>query len=185
MKQQRGTAEPDWSDLMRAAIAGDQSAYRRLLTAMTPVLRGVIRARAPGMDGSWCEDVVQETLMAIHLKRGTWDSDLPLRPWAYAIARHKLVDAFRRRGRHVHVPVEDFAEVLPAPPPPDGLEMRDASALIDMLPERDASLLRCLAVEQAGNSECGERLGLTPGALRVALHRALQRLARLRQEGPR
>ena len=82
----------DWSDLMRAANTGDRAAYHRLLTLMTPVLRGIVRARAAGMDVDWCEDVVQETLLAIHLKRATWDEALPLRPWAYAIARHKLVD---------------------------------------------------------------------------------------------
>ncbi|MBU3030785.1 sigma-70 family RNA polymerase sigma factor [Paracoccus sp. XHP0099] len=149
---------------------------------MAPVLRGLIRARAGGMDDGWCEDVVQETLMAIHLKRATWDSDQPLRPWVYAIARHKLVDAFRRRGRAVHLPVEDFAETLEAAPEPDGIERRDAATLIDRLPARDAALLRCLALEERGQAECGARLGLSPGALRVALHRALQRLARLRQE---
>lgn len=185
MKDQDGKSGADWSKLMRAALAGDQQAYRKVLTDMTPVLRGLIRARAGGMDASWCEDVVQETLMAIHLKRATWDSALPLRPWVYAIARHKLVDAFRRRGRNVHVPVEDFADTLPAKAEPDGLEMRDAASLIGQLPDRDAALLRCLALEQRGKQECGDRLGLAPGALRVALHRALQRLARLRQEDSR
>lgn len=182
MSRNGAEAGADWSQLMRRAIAGDQPAYRQLLLAMTPVLRGLIRARAAGMDEGWCEDVVQETLLAIHLKRATWDSGQPLRPWAYAIARHKLVDAFRRRGRRVHLPVEDFTETLEAAPDPDLLERRDAGALIDRLPERDAALLRCLALEERGNDECGARLGLTPGALRVALHRALQRLARLRQE---
>lgn len=185
MAKDGGRAGPDWSDLMRSAIAGDQPAYARLLALMTPVLRGLIRARAAGMDADWCEDVVQETLLAIHLKRATWDSGLPLRPWVYAIARHKLVDAFRRRGRAVHLPVDDFAEVLEAAPQPDGLEQRDAGVLIAKLPERDAALLRCLAVEERGHDDCGARLGLTPGALRVALHRALQRLARLRQEDAR
>lgn len=183
MRHDGAGAGPDWSELMRAAMAGDGSAYRQLLVLMTPVLRGLIRARAAGMDDSWCEDVVQETLLAIHMKRGTWDSDQPLRPWVYAIARHKLVDAFRRRGRAVHLPVEDFAEALAAPPEPDGMERRDAVALIERLPERDAALLRCLAIEERGQVECAARLGLSPGALRVALHRALQRLARLRQEG--
>lgn len=172
----------DWSELMRAGIAGDRQAYRHLLTAMAPVLRGLIRARAGGMDPEWCEDVVQDTLMAIHLKRATWDATQPLRPWVYAIARHKLVDAFRRRGRAVHLPVEDFAEVLEAAPGPDTLERRDADLLISRLPERDAALLRCLALEGRGNAECGARLGLSAGALRVALHRALQRLAVIRKE---
>ena len=172
----------DWSVLMRAANAGDQAAYARLLSLMAPVLRGIVRARAGGMDADWCEDVVQETMLAIHLKRATWDAGKPLRPWAYAIARHKLVDAFRRRGRAIHVPVEDFAEVLAAAPGPDPTEHRDAARLIDRLPDRDAALMRCLALEGRDNDECGARLGLSAGALRVALHRAVQRLARLRQE---
>mgnify|MGYP000117849295 CR=1 FL=1 len=175
----------DWSDLMRAANTGDRAAYHRLLTLMTPVLRGIVRARAAGMDVDWCEDVVQETLLAIHLKRATWDEALPLRPWAYAIARHKLVDAFRRRGRAVHLPVEDFAETLESAPEPDPTERRDAAVLIGRLPERDAALMRCLALEGRDSEECGGRLGLKPGALRVALPRALQRLARLRLEDER
>ena len=183
MMTQGGRADADWSELMRHAIAGDRRAYRQLLTDVTPVVRGLVRARAAGMDAAWCEDVVQETLLAIHLKRATWDSGRPLRPWVYAIARHKLVDAFRRRGRHVHVPVDDFADSLPADPAPDPLERRDAESLIGRLPERDAALLRCLALEERGHAECGARLGLTAGGLRVALHRALQRLARLRREG--
>ena len=97
----------------------------------------------------------------------------------------RLVDAFRRRGRAVHLPVEDFAETLESAPEPDPTERRDAAVLIGRLPERDAALMRCLALEGRDSEECGGRLGLKPGALRVALHRALQRLARLRLEDER
>lgn len=178
----RLTVQPDWSDMMRAGLRGDAKAYRRLLSEMAPVLRGIIRARASGMDADWCEDVVQDTLMAIHLKRGTWDPGQPLRPWVYAIARYKLVDALRRKGRRIHVPVEDVADQLQAPAEPDPLEARDVQVLIGRLPERDAALLNCLAVDEHGSEECGRRLGLSAGALRVALHRALKRLAEIRQE---
>ncbi|WP_111558874.1 hypothetical protein [Paracoccus sediminilitoris] len=88
----------EWSVLMRAALAGDQLAYRRFLTAMTPILRGIVRAKADAMDSIWCEDVVPQTLLAIHVKRATWDAAMPLRPRVYAIARHKLIDAYCRRG---------------------------------------------------------------------------------------
>lgn len=181
-KKAAPNAKTDWSDLMRSGLNGDASAYRRLLTEMTPVLRGIVRSRASGMDWDWCEDVVQDSLMAIHLKRGTWDPSQPLRPWVYAITRHKLVDAFRRKGRAVHVPVDEFADQLAADAADDPLENRDAAFLIDRLPERDAALLRCLALEERGNQECGRRLGLAPGAMRVALHRALKRLAAVRNE---
>lgn len=182
MEKRVSRAGSDWSDLMRLAIRGDAAAYKLLLTEMAPVLRGIVRARASGMDLDWCEDVVQDSLMAIHLKRATWDPSMPLRPWVYAITRHKLIDAFRRRGRAVHLPVEDFTDQLEAAPAEDTMERRDAEYLIDRLPARDAALLRCLAVEERGNEECGRRLGMASGALRVALHRALKRLATIRQE---
>ena len=176
--------EEEWAAWMRAAMAGDTLAYHRFLKAVTPYLRSIARRRCDqfGAPPSEVEDVVQEVLLAVHLKRGTWDTAQPLQPWVYAIARHKVVDAFRRRGRAVHLPVEDFAEALAAEAGPDPFEAADAGRLLARLPERDAALLRCLALEARGHDECGARLGLSPGGLRVALHRALQRLARVRQE---
>lgn len=182
MQSDKARTGSDWSLLMQSALRDDAAAYRKLLTEMTPVLRGIIRARASGMDLDWCEDVVQDTLMAIHLKRGTWNPEQPLRPWVYAITRHKLIDAFRKKGRRVYVQVDDFADVLEAEGEPDHMESRDAATLIDRLPERDAALMRCLALEERGNEECGRRLGIAQGALRVALHRALKKLATIRQE---
>ena len=183
--QDRKTASEtgsDWSEMMRAALQGDADIYRRLLSEMAPVLRGIVRSSASAMERDWCEDVVQETLMAIHLKRATWNPELPLRPWVYAIARHKVIDAFRRRGREIATPVDDFADLPEPEPETDLMESRDAQILIARLPERDAALLRCLAIEERGNEECGRRLGMAPGALRVALHRALKRLADIRRK---
>ena len=57
---------------------------------------------------------MQETLIAIHLKRHTWIETEPFGPWMRAIARHKFIDALRRRGRRVHVPIEDFENLLVA-----------------------------------------------------------------------
>ena len=56
---------------------------------------------------------MQETLLALHLKRQTWDENGPLGPWLFAIARHKLINSLRRRGRRIEVSIDDFAEVLP------------------------------------------------------------------------
>ena len=75
------------------------------------VVRAVIRQkiRHPGFDA---EDIVQEALLAIHLKRHTWQPDLPVLPWVYAIARHKLVDAVRRRDHRAEIGLEGTAEPL-------------------------------------------------------------------------
>src|ERR1700730_6884857 len=99
---------------MRSAISGDSAAYRRLLGAIAPVLRAMARrglARA-GQPVDQAEDIVQDILLAVHLKRHTWDTDAPFAPWLFAIARNKLIDALRRRGRRIFVNVDDFSETL-------------------------------------------------------------------------
>ena len=74
------------------------------------------------------EDVVQETLLAIHLKRQTWDAEpAGSRPWVAAIARHKTIDAMRRRGVRRAEPIEDFEAVLAAPEAPTRIDAPTSS----------------------------------------------------------
>src|SRR3954469_9144816 len=103
---------------MRSAVAGDGAAYHRLLSAIAPGLRAAARrglARA-GQPARQSGDIVQEILLAVHLKRHTWDVAAPFAPWLFAIARNKLIDALRRRGRRVFVNIDDFAETIPSEP---------------------------------------------------------------------
>src|SRR6516162_6325273 len=78
MEQQR-THDRDriWAAWMRAANTGDETAYRRLLEALAPFLQQIVRRsfERVGFGNSDVEDVVQETLLAMHLKRQTWDED--------------------------------------------------------------------------------------------------------------
>lgn len=166
---------------MRAANRGDALAYRQLLQAVTPVLRGVVRARGVGLGPDGCEDVVQEVLLAIHLKRQTWREDAPLRPWLYAIARHKVADAFRARGRRVDLPIEDFADVLAAPDAPDPMVARDMEKVLGRLEPRAADIVRGFGLRGETVAETAGRLQMTEGAVRVALHRALKTIARRRE----
>jgi len=83
--------EDEWTGLMRSAISGDDAAYHRLLKAVTPVLRAAARrglARA-GQPVDQSEDIVQDILLAVHLKRHTWDANAPFAPWLFAIARNR------------------------------------------------------------------------------------------------
>lgn len=173
--------EPSWEALMRAANRGDQRAYARLLGAVTPVVRGIVRARGGTLGPEACEDVVQEVLLTIHLKRQSWREDAPLRPWLYAVTRHKVVDAFRARGHRVEIPVEDVAEILPAPPGEDPFEARDMARVIGRLEPRAAEIVRAIGIDGESAAEAGARLGMSEGAVRVALHRAFKSLARLRE----
>ena len=123
------------------------------------------------------EDVVQETLLAIHLKRGTWDVARPIAPWIATIARNKLIDALRRNGHRTSVSIDEVIETLEAEEPATGLESGEIDRMIAGLNERQRDIVRSISVEACGTRETATRLGMTEGALRVALHRALKTLA--------
>lgn len=177
----REATEEIWNGWMRAALAGDGRAYRDLLEALTPRVRAVVgRALArSGARGSDPEDIVQETLLALHLKRHTWDQEQPLVPWVQAIARNKTIDALRRRGRRIEVDVADFADLLPARPERDPTEGGDVERLLGELGDRQRDIVRSIGVEEKSVRETAERLGMSEGAVRVALHRGLKTLADL------
>ena len=170
-----------WGQLLAAANAGDARAYARFLQSVTPVLRGIVRAKGGGLGEAGCEDVLQEVLLAVHLKRHTWDAAAPVRPWLYAITRYKVIDAFRARGRKIDVPIEDFAEVLAAEAGPDPTEAADMDKMIGMLDGRSADIVRKIGLEGVSVAETGMALTMSEGAVRVALHRALKTLAILRE----
>lgn len=171
----------DWATLLDAARGGDSRAYAAFLQAVTPVLRGVVRARGRGLGEETCEDVVQEVLLAIHLKRHTWVTGTAVRPWLYAIARYKVVDAFRARGRRIDLPIEDFTETLAADASPDPTEAMDIGRMIGLLDPRASDIVRRIGVDGESFAEAGAALQMTEGAVRVALHRAFKDLARLRK----
>lgn len=172
--------------MMRAAISGDALAYRRFLEAVTPALRALARknlARSSA-GNSEVEDIVQETLLALHLKRHTWDADRPIRPWVAAIARNKFIDVLRRRGRRAEDFVEDIADVPDADTGTDPLSRHELDRMLGKLNERQRDIVRSLAVEGASVSETARRLGMKEGTVRVTLHRALAALAALyRKDG--
>ncbi len=170
-----------WETLLAAANAGNKEAYTQFLQAIAPVLRGVVKARGARLGEAECEDIVQEVLLAVHLKRHTWRSGAPVRPWLYAITRYKVVDAFRARGRRVDLPIEDFADDLAADAGPDPTDAADMAKMIGMLDGRSALIVRKIGIDGASVAETGRSLSMSEGAVRVALHRAMKSLATLRE----
>ena len=165
---------------MRQALAGDEAAYRRLLTALAPWLRALARRglSRTGRGDADAEDVVQETLLAIHLKRHTWDASRPIGPWLRAIARNKLIDSLRRRGGRVDVPIDGLEDFLAADDEKPAVETRDVAPYVDGLPERQRDVVRCIINEEISIRDTAARLHMTEGAVRVALHRGLAAVAR-------
>ncbi|MGG6894731.1 sigma-70 family RNA polymerase sigma factor [Rhizobium sp. BR 315] len=173
--------EEEWAVWMRAAIGGDGQAYHRFLSAVTPHLRAMARRRCDqfGAPPSEAEDVVQEVLLAIHLKRGTWDPARAIGPWLSTIVRNKLIDSLRRRGRHANVPIDDVIDVLEAEEHVDSLDRLDVDRMLEQLKDPQKTIVRSISVEGTSVRETADRLKMTEGAVRVALHRALKALAAL------
>jgi RNA polymerase sigma-70 factor (ECF subfamily) len=171
--------ENDWAVWMRAAMAGDEGAYRQLLVSLAPRLRAVARSRCRslGAPEDEIEDLVQEILLTIHLKRGTWDQSRPIGPWVAAITRNKLIDVLRRRGRHITVPIEDFVDSLQAEDQAPELSARDIDTLLARLTPQQREIVRSISLNGSSIRETADRLQMTEGAVRVTLHRALKALA--------
>jgi RNA polymerase sigma-70 factor, ECF subfamily len=124
---------------------------------------------------------VQEILLAVHLKRHTWDVSAPFAPWLFAIARNKLIDMLRRRGRRVFVDIDDFSETLADAPQAPTVSASEVEAQLKTLPQRQRDVLQSIAVESSSIKQTAERFSMSEGAVRVALHRALASLtAKLR-----
>ena len=172
--------EHEWSHLMRAALAGDEAAYRNVLQALALYVRSKIRRGLArfGQGGADVEDLVQETLLAIHLKRDTWQMDQPLGPWVCAIARNKLIDSLRRKGRHISVPIDDVLDSLPAIEPAERLTEGDTRQILLKLSGRPREIVEAISINGASIRETALKFAMSDGAVRVALHRGLTTLAK-------
>ncbi|WP_371348189.1 sigma-70 family RNA polymerase sigma factor [Ancylobacter sp. IITR112] len=168
--------ERELADLLRAALAGDERAYAAFLARVAGLVRAYVRGRI-SHGGVEPEDVVQEVLLAIHLKRHTWLPEAPVLPWVYAIARFKLIDAFRRRGRRAEIDVDDIAETIPQPEV-ETVSARDIGRALDGLAPGQRSVVAAISVEGQSVEEAARRLKMTETAVRVALHRGLAAIAR-------
>ncbi|MER8393834.1 sigma-70 family RNA polymerase sigma factor [Mesorhizobium sp. M1340] len=171
-----GKDEAELSRLLRAAIAGDERAYADFLHRIAALVRGFARRKIVqgGVDP---EDVVQETLLAIHVKRHTWRHNAPVLPWVYAIARFKLIDAFRRRGRRIEVGIDEIAETF-AEPEAETVSERDVNRALDSLSPAQRSVVSAVSVEGRSISETAAKFGISETAVRVSLHRGLAAIAK-------
>ena len=166
--------------LWARAQAGDEGAYRESLQRIAGRLRTFLRRRMQSLPDD-VEDLVQETLLAIHLQRGTYDPEVPVDRWALAIARHKLIDLWRRRGRREAL--NDPLDALPEADQPAAWEelpvQRDLETLLARLPEAQQQAIALIKLEGLSVAEASQRTGVTASALKVRVHRGLKRLAEL------
>lgn len=166
--------------LWTRAQAGDEAAYREALGRIAVRLRGYLRRRMQSVPDD-VEDLVQETLLALHLQRGSYDPALPVGSWVFAIARHKLVDLWRRRGRQeaLHDPLDDLDDAAMPAAHDEGSAQRDLGILLGQLPLAQRQAIVLTKIEGLSVAEAAQRSGASESAIKVQVHRGLKRLAEL------
>jgi RNA polymerase sigma-70 factor, ECF subfamily len=171
--------EPRLHALMVRSLAGDAPAYREFLSTATGELRAFVRRRLfSGPDEA--EDVVQEVLLAVHLKRHTYDPGLPVSAWLYAIARYKLVDHLRRgKRRGVSAPVEAAEGEADVNTVEDGAHRRDIERLLTRLPAKQRRAIELVKLQQLSVREAAAAASMSEADIKVSVHRGLKTLSRL------
>ena len=169
--------------LLVRGLAGEAQAYHAFLKDMGAHLRAFLRGRLTRLPDE-VEDLVQETLLAIHNQRHTYDAGQPLTAWVHAIARYKLVDLFRRRaGRDALTePLDDELEVFAASDTEASDARRDIGTLLDRLPERQRLPIVHTKLEGLSVTEAARLTGMSESAVKVGVHRGLKALAAMMRD---
>jgi RNA polymerase sigma-70 factor (ECF subfamily) len=172
--------ETELRALMIAGLAGDAAAHRALLHGLSRQLRGYFRSRLArvGRDTAEADDLVQETLMAIHTRRHTYDPAEPLTPWVHAIARYKLIDHLRRtQSRPDGVPLAEAEDLIAADDHVGADSAHDLDRLLSRLPAAMRRAIRAVKLDGLSVAEAASRFGMSESAVRVNVHRGLKALA--------
>jgi RNA polymerase sigma-70 factor (ECF subfamily) len=164
--------------LLVRGLAGDAKAYHAFLRDLGAHLRAFLRKRLARLPDE-VEDLVQETLIAVHNQRHTYDPAVPVTAWLHAIARYKLVDLLRRRARQdlLHDPLDDQSELLVAGGAEAADARRDVAKLLATLPDRQRLPIVHVKLEGLSVAEAARLTGMSESAIKVGVHRGLKALA--------
>lgn len=164
--------------LLVRGLAGDAEAYHAFLRDLGAHLRGFLRKRLARLPDE-VEDLVQETLIAVHNQRHTYDPAVPVTAWLHAIARYKLVDLLRRRARQdlLHDPLDDQSELLVAGDTEASDARRDVAKLLAALPDRQRLPIVHVKLEGLSVAEAARLTGMSESAIKVGVHRGMKALA--------
>lgn len=164
-----------WGGLMLKAQSGDIAAYKKLLREIMPVLRSFLMRRLFKKEN--VEDIVQETLMAIHTVRHTYRPEQPFERWLYGVARHKVLDAMRRHYRRdINEILDETGETfsfLVANKEEEGV-VEDINKALAQLPERQRKVITMAKIEGHSLTEVAKALDMSETAVKVTVHRAFK-----------
>ena len=159
--------------LMQRALAGDKRAYTEVLQETSRFLRPFLSKRLS--QASEVDDLLQEILLSIHKARHTYDGERPYKPWAYAIAKFRLLDHLRAHyADHLHRAVElsEVENIFPEHVTESGISYESISGEVHKLPGKQAAIVQMMHQEGYTAREVAEKLNMQESAVKVAAHRA-------------
>ena len=178
MSESLHTVESQLHALWMQSLQGDRACYERVLTLLSTYVRGFLRKRLQSQLSD-VEDLVQETLMAIHQKRHTYQSDQPLTAWVFAIARYKWVDHLRAHGRRekLHDDIDDWADTLSVDGNTEASDaQRDLEQVLGDLPPKQREAIEHTRLHGLSITETAQRTGQSEASVKVNVHRGLKAL---------
>jgi RNA polymerase sigma-70 factor (ECF subfamily) len=179
------TRETDLKALMLASLEGNAASYRSLLANLSGRLRAYYKGKLTrlGRGATEAEDLVQEVLLAIHLKRHTYDIREPFTPWVHTIARYKLIDYLRRTRSGTGIPLDETTEVLGQDDSADAESSHDIRKLLERLPEKVRCSIENVKLEGRSVAETAKRCGISESGVKINIHRGLRALANFIRAG--
>jgi RNA polymerase sigma-70 factor (ECF subfamily) len=170
--------------LLVHGLAGDAPAYRAFLQELSTHLRAFLKKRLARLPDE-VEDLVQESLLAVHNQRHTYDAGQPVTAWVHAIATYKLVDLLRRRAKRdlLTDPLDDEADFLAASDSEAGEARRDLAKLLAQLPDRQRLPIVHMKLEGLSAAEVARITGMSESAVKVGVHRGMKALAAMIRGG--
>ncbi len=166
-------------------LDGDAVAYHAFLKDLSAHLRAFLRRRLAHLPDE-VEDLVQESLLAIHNQRHTYDAGQPLTAWVHAIAKYKLVDLVRRRASRdmLNEPLDDENDLFSSADFDAAEARRDVVKLLEQLPDRHRLPIVYMKLEGRSVVETARITGMSASAVKVGVHRGLKALAaKIRGDG--
>ncbi|MEO0499347.1 MAG: sigma-70 family RNA polymerase sigma factor [Pseudomonadota bacterium] len=162
----------DWEAAFVAGQDGDRQAYRAFLEGAEAHLKRFYSRKASPTDAA---DLIQETLVAVHTKRASYDPAYPLMPWLNTIAKYKWIDWLRKTRRVTHVEIDDTHGDPTTPQQPAAGHA--VTMLLERLPEKQAAAIRAVKLEGMSVSEAADALGQSESLIKVNVHRGLKKLS--------
>lgn len=178
--------EPELRALMLAGLDGDAAAHKALLARLSVYLRAYFKRQLAriGKSSADAEDLLQETLIALHTRRHTYDRAQLLTPWVYAIARYRLIDYLRRaKASTDDVPVEAAADLWAADDATAVDSRLDLHTLLAKLAPKTRRAIQMVKLNGLSASEAAARSGMSESAVKVSVHRGLRALSLLVGKG--